>query len=80
MSLDEFSNIELTSYPVQDKDYNLYCKKFNSFKTLYNAMLNGFDNDEIKIIIEEHLRIYFEKFEKALQCSSKIENEASALQ
>jgi hypothetical protein len=43
-------------------------------------MLNGFDNDEIKIIIEEHLRIYLEKFEKALQSSSKIENEASAIQ
>ena len=43
-------------------------------------MLNGFDNEEIKLLIEDHLRIYFEKFEKALQSSSKIENEASAIQ
>jgi hypothetical protein len=43
-------------------------------------MMNGFENNDIKSIIEEHLRIYFEKFEKALQSSTKIENEASAMQ
>jgi hypothetical protein len=43
-------------------------------------MLNGFESEDIKSIIEEYLKIYFEKFEKALQSFTKIENENSALQ
>lgn len=82
MSLLELSKLDLAKYPVlEKKEYNLYCSRFKSFKTLYNHMQNGFEKDEIIEIFKENLTIYFEKLEKALVVDgvkkTKIESDAS---
>ena len=43
-------------------------------------MINGFENEDIIAILDEHLKVYFEKLEKAISSSNKIENEASCSQ
>ena len=78
-SIDELSKLDFSKYPVLDKkDYNVYCNRFKSFKTLYNHMLNGFEKDEMAQIFNENLTIYFESLGKALQVgSSRIDSDAS---
>lgn len=73
------NKLDFSKYPVLDKkEFNLYCNKFKSFKTLYNHMLNGFDKDEMTIIFNENLKFYFDSLEKVLQIECiKIESESS---
>jgi hypothetical protein len=81
MSIEEISKLDFSKYPFFDKDYNAYCKKFNSFKTLYNHMLNGFENSEIISILNDNLKIYFEFLDKNMINNLKlIEGEASKKQ
>lgn len=82
-SIEELSKIDLLKYPIFDKDYNIYCKKFAAFKTLYNHMINAFENDEIISIFNENLNIYFEKLEKAMLGAlngSKVESDTAIKQ
>lgn len=79
-SLNELTSLDFAKYPVLNKsEFNQYCIKFSMFKTLYNHMLNGFNNDEINEIFQNNFTIYFDKLEKLLVFSinnHKIEIDA----
>jgi len=80
-SLQELCKLDYAKYPALDKkEYNTYCSRFKSFKTLYTHMINGFPKEEIIEILDGNLTIYFEKIEKSLvnySNSYKIESEVS---
>jgi hypothetical protein len=64
LSLEELYKLEYAKYPVFEKDVNNYCKKFSSFKTLYNHMVNAFEIETINEIITDNFNTYFTKIEQ----------------
>lgn len=61
---------------MQNNDYNPYVKKLKLCMTLYNAMLNCFENSDIEDILHNHFKILVEKLEKYFsQQINKTENE-----
>ncbi len=62
-TIEEMTKYELKNYPIQQNDVNMYVKKIRSFLSLYKAMQNCFENEDIVNTLNENFRILFEKME-----------------
>jgi len=66
----------LKNYPVQTNDVNMFVKKLRSFLSLYKAMQNCFEIEDIINILNENFKILFEKIENYfLSSNPKPEDE-----
>ena len=74
--MNEFEKLDFKNYPnLKEKDYNLYIKKFNKIKNLYDNMLNCLENKKIKEIFKKFLEKFFINFNYKCQMKGIIENE-----
>jgi hypothetical protein len=78
--MDALTKMDFVNYPVYENDVTPFVKRFLAFKTIYSAMLNSIDNEEIVSMLEENLKIFFERFEKYINSAPKMENENSLKQ
>ena len=78
--MDSLSKMDFTNYPVYENDVTPFIKKFSIFRTIYIAMINSLDNEIIINILDDNLKLFFEKFEKFISNAPKIENENSLKQ
>ncbi len=70
------NKIEFKNYPLQYNDINLYVKKLKLGITLYNSMLNCFENHVIESVLHENFKILIEKLDKFFSAQiGKTENE-----
>jgi hypothetical protein len=78
--MDALDKIEFEYYPVYENDVTPFIKKFYAFKTIYSSMVNTLEDEEIITMISDSLKIFFDKFEKYVNASGKMENENSLKQ
>jgi hypothetical protein len=78
--MDALDKMEFELYPVIENDVTPFVKKFYAFKTIYTSMVNSLDNEDIVTMISDSLRIFFDRFEKFINSSGRIENENSLKQ
>jgi hypothetical protein len=78
--MEVLTKFDFINYPVYENDVTPFVKRFLAFKTIYSAMLNSIDNYEIISMLEENLKIFFERFEKFISSAPKMENENSLKQ
>ena len=65
--LNELSKLNFDDYPTfQEKNYNVYIKKFTLMKKVYDNIINGFSNEEVKNIFENNFNIVFDNMDKIL--------------
>ena len=67
------NKIKFENYPIHSNDVNVYVKKFKLCMTLYNAMLNCFENSVIEGVLHENFKILVEKLDKFF-CGGKEGN------
>ena len=78
--MDAISKMDFINYPIYDNDVTPFIKKFYTFRSIYTAMINALENEIILNILEDNLKLFFEKFEKFISNAPKIENENSLKQ
>jgi len=54
---------ELKNYPIQSNDVNMFVKKIRSFLSLYKAMQNCFDTEDIVNTLNENFKNLIDKIE-----------------
>ena len=65
--LNELNKLNFDNYPTfQEKNYNVYIKKFTLMKKVYDNIINGFSNEEVKNIFENNFNIVFDNMDKIL--------------
>ena len=65
--LNELNKLNFDDYPTfQEKNYNIYIKKFTLMKKVYDNIINGFSNEEVKNIFENNFNIVFDNMDKIL--------------
>jgi len=65
--LNELKKLNFDDYPTfQEKNYNVYIKKFTLMKKVYDNIINGFSNEEVKNIFENNFNIVFDNMDKIL--------------
>ena len=65
--LNELNKLNFDDYPTfQEKNYNVYIKKFTLMKKVYDNIINGFSNEEVKNIFENNFNIVFDNMDKIL--------------
>ncbi len=78
--MDAIGKIDFINYPIYENDVTPFIKKFYTFKTICTTMINALENEVITNILEDNLKLFFEKFEKFISNAPKIENENSLKQ
>lgn len=78
--MEELTKLDFAKYPAVENGVNDFMKKFYGFRTVYLAMVNAFENSDIVHILNENLKLFFEKFEKFILTAPKMENENSLKQ
>ncbi len=74
------TKIDFVNYPVYENDVTPFIKRFLAFKTIYSAMIYTIDNEDVITMLEDNLKIFFERFEKFINTTPKMENENSLKQ
>lgn len=62
-TIEELTKYELKNYPIQSNDVNMFVKKLRSFLSLYKAMQNCFENEDIVKTLNDNFKILLDKIE-----------------